>query len=188
MNLFCFMPSSTPPRKSYMEIGEIYFWTATIHQWKLLLWTEEYKNVILRSLEYLSNTGKISVYAFVIMPNHIHMIWKTLALNGKETAQGSFLKYTAHEFRKQVLRDGKLPEYRVQAANKKHEFWKRDSLAFHLYTRKVARQKLRYLHRNPIAKRWRLANCESAYQFSSASFYEEGEQRYLFLKNLWEEL
>ena len=166
----------------------LYFRINAKHQWKLLLWTEEYKNVILRSLEYLTNTGKISVYACVIMPNHIHMIWKTLALNGKETAQGSFLKYTAHEFRKLVLRDGKLPEYRVQMTNKKHEFWKRDSLAVHLYTRKVARQKLRYLHRNPIAKRWKLASSESAYQYSSAGFYEKGELRYAFLKNLWEEL
>jgi REP element-mobilizing transposase RayT len=39
-------------------------------------------------------------FGFVIMPNHVHLIWRTKELNGKETAQGSFLKYTAHEFRK----------------------------------------------------------------------------------------
>ncbi len=73
-----------------MEIGEVFFWTATINQWQRLLWEDEYKNVILGSLEYLSNMGKIDVYAFVIMPNHIHLIWKTNGLNGKETPQGSF--------------------------------------------------------------------------------------------------
>jgi putative transposase len=36
------------------------------------------------------------------MPNHIHLIWRTFALNGKETAQGSFLKFTAHEFKKML--------------------------------------------------------------------------------------
>jgi putative transposase len=37
----------------------------------------------------------IDVFAFVLMPNHIHLIWRTNKMNGKETAQGSFLKYVA---------------------------------------------------------------------------------------------
>jgi REP element-mobilizing transposase RayT len=32
------------------------------------------------------------------MPNHVHLVWQQLQKNGKETPQGSFLKYTAHEF------------------------------------------------------------------------------------------
>ncbi|MCC6287943.1 MAG: hypothetical protein IT249_08660 [Chitinophagaceae bacterium] len=39
------------------------------------------------------------------MPNHIHVIWRINAMNGKETAQGSFLKYTAHELRKLLMRE-----------------------------------------------------------------------------------
>jgi REP element-mobilizing transposase RayT len=73
-------------RKSYIEPGEVFFWTATINQWQKLLLQDEYMEVIISSLEYLSNAGKIDVYAFVIMPNHIHLIWKTNELNGKETA------------------------------------------------------------------------------------------------------
>jgi REP element-mobilizing transposase RayT len=86
-----------------MEIGEIFFWTATINQWQNLLKPDRYKDIIIDSLGYLSDAGKIDVFGFVIMPNHIHLIWRTKELNGKETAQGSFLKYTAHEFRKLLL-------------------------------------------------------------------------------------
>ena len=39
-------------------------------------------------------------YAFVIMPNHIHLIWNMLDLNGKESPAGSFAKFTAHQFQK----------------------------------------------------------------------------------------
>jgi REP element-mobilizing transposase RayT len=81
-------------RKSFMEIGEIFFWTATINQWQKLLQPDHYKDVIINSLDYLSNTVKIDVFGFVIMPNHVHLIWRTNELNGKETAQGSFLKFT----------------------------------------------------------------------------------------------
>src|SRR5215204_5363943 len=87
-------------RKSFIEIGEIYFWTATINNWHRLLLQDKYKDVIIESLQYLSSNNKIDVFAFVIMPNHIHLIWRTKELNGRETAQGSFLKYTAHEFKK----------------------------------------------------------------------------------------
>ena len=116
-------------RKSYIEIGEVFFWTATINHWQKLLWEDNYKNVIISSLEYLSNAGKIDVFAFIIMPNHIHLIWRIKDLNGKETAQGSFLKYTAHEFRKMLLKEGreKLSSYKVDAENKKHEFCPKDS-------------------------------------------------------------
>jgi len=34
-------------RKNYIEIGEIFFWTATINQWQKLLQNDEYKNVII---------------------------------------------------------------------------------------------------------------------------------------------
>ena len=92
-------------RKSYMEIGEIFFWTATINNWQRLLMKDAYKNGIINSLTYSSEAGKIDVFGFVLMPNHIHLIWRTNEMNGKETAQGSFLKYTAHQFKKILKTD-----------------------------------------------------------------------------------
>lgn len=56
-------------RKSYIQIGKIYFWTATINKWQQLLQKDIYKNVLICSLEHLSNAGKVDVFAFVIMPN-----------------------------------------------------------------------------------------------------------------------
>ena len=110
-------------------------------------------------------------------------------MNGKETAQGAFLKYTAHEFRKILLKENgnALSAYEVVAANKKHEFWQRDSLAIHLYTPEVAFQKLDYLHNNPLAEHWQLATSPEDYQYSSASYYEKNESNYDFLKDLRDE-
>lgn len=171
-------------RKSYIEIGEIFFWTATINSWQRLLQEDRYKQVIINSLEYLSSKEKIDVYAFVIMPNHIHLIWKTKDKNGKETAQGSFLKFTAHEFKKLVKQEGKLSLFKVDAENKKHEFWQRDSLAIQLYTQKVAFQKLNYIHNNPLAEHWQLAKNPCDYKYSSAAFYEKQDHSFAFLKDL----
>jgi REP element-mobilizing transposase RayT len=104
---------------------------------------DRFKKVIIQSLNTLSERGLIDVFAFTIMPNHIHLIWRTNALNGKEAAQASFLKFTAHEFKKMLAGNNiELCKYAVDAQNKQYEFWQRDSLAIHLYTRRVMLQKL----------------------------------------------
>lgn len=169
-----------------MDVGGIYFFTATIHQWKPLLKKEAFCKIILDSFQFLSNKGLLDIFAFVIMPNHIHTIWRTNALNGKETVQGSFLKYTAHEFKKMLLKTDPsfLYEFTIDAKNKKYEFWQRDSLAVHLFTPEVAYQKLEYIHLNPLAEHWRLAKDPSHYFYSSASFYEKNDLMFTFLKDL----
>ena len=77
-------------RKSYMEIGEIYFWTATINNWQHLLQKDMYKDVVINSLEHLCSSGKIDVFAFVIMPNHIHLIWRTNEHTGRKQHKAHF--------------------------------------------------------------------------------------------------
>ncbi|MDQ0639622.1 putative transposase [Pedobacter sp. W3I1] len=131
----------------------------------------------------MSELKKLDIFAFVVMPNHIHTIWRTNELNGKETAQGSFLKYTAHEFKKLLSRN-ELMNYHTNVVNKNHEFWQRDPLAIYLYSPEVAYQKLDYLHNNPCSEHWQLATEPEDYLYSSASFYEKNETNYSFLKDL----
>jgi putative transposase len=50
------------------------FFTATILEWKPLLKEDAFKNIIIDSLRFLKNEKSIVIYAFVIMPNHIHLI------------------------------------------------------------------------------------------------------------------
>jgi putative transposase len=171
-----------------MEIGKIYFWTATINNWQHLLLQNTYKDAITQSLQFLSDTGKVDVFAFVIMPNHVHLIWRLNEMNGKESPHASFLKFTAHTFQKMLRKAGNdLTAYAVDAANKKFEFWQRDSLAIRLFTKKVALQKLNYLHYNPLAEHWNLATDPCEYKYSSAMYYEKDEKNFPFLKDLWNE-
>jgi putative transposase len=172
-------------RKSYTELSKIYFSTATIHKWLPLLEDDINKQKILESLKFLSDKGLITVYAFVIMPNHIHLIWQQNELNGKETAKGSLLKHTAHLFLKQLKVDGETNLYEVNASNKKHEIWQRDSLGIEIYSKEVAKQKLDYIHFNPVSGKWMLAKDDLSYHFSSSRFYENGIDEFGFLNNIF---
>ena len=175
-------------RKSFIEVGGIFFWTATINNWNHLLKEDKFKQVILDSVLNLTQRGLADVFAFVIMPNHIHFIWRINKMNGKETVQASFLKYTAHQFKKLLANDAvELPQYAIHAINKRYEFWQRDSLAIELYTGGVMLQKLNYIHMNPLATHWQLAKDPNEYYWSSAKFYEQQIKAFDFLKNIWDE-
>ncbi|MEM8965255.1 MAG: hypothetical protein AAGE93_02485 [Bacteroidota bacterium] len=98
-----------PPRNSSLVLHEVYFWTATIKDWKLLLDQAKYKQVIVDTLTELTIRNLIRVYGFVIMPNHIHLLWELIAMNGKEKPHASLVKKTAHL----IVKDLKLNHPRV---------------------------------------------------------------------------
>jgi putative transposase len=54
------------------------FFTATIADWKPLLKEDNYKDIIVASLQSLVAMSKINLYGFVIMSNHIHLVWQAL--------------------------------------------------------------------------------------------------------------
>jgi putative transposase len=173
-------------RKSHIAKDEIYFVTSTIHKWILLLEEDEYKEILISSMEWLCNNKAWEIFGFVIMPNHIHMIVRTNSKNGKEYPNVSFLKFTAHKFQERLRKENntRLEDFRIDAENKKYQFWKRDSLAISLYTQKIAYQKLDYIHNNPLIEKWSLANDPSDYYYSSASFYERGHSSFSFISDL----
>ena len=51
------------------------YFTATNLEWKKLLQPDKYKDIIIESLRFLVTEQRIRLYAFVIMINHIHLIW-----------------------------------------------------------------------------------------------------------------
>jgi putative transposase len=55
------------------------FFTATNLEWKKLLQPDKYKDIVIDSLRFLVTDGRIKLYAFVIMSNHMHLIWQMCA-------------------------------------------------------------------------------------------------------------
>ncbi|PTB97668.1 hypothetical protein C9994_01820 [Marivirga lumbricoides] len=51
----------TKPRNSRMSLGEIYFWTCTIKDWKKLLARDKYKQIITDSLKQMVDKELISL-------------------------------------------------------------------------------------------------------------------------------
>ena len=156
-----------------MKLDTVYFYTSTILKWKHLLENDEYKNFIISSLKHLVDTNKICVYGFVIMPNHIHLLWKMKELNGKESPHASFAKFTGHQFLEKLRIENPsfLEEFFMDSSTRKHHFWQRNSLPFEINSEKTFMQKLNYIHNNPLQDHWKLTDVPENYKYSSAKFY-----------------
>lgn len=75
----------------------VQFYTATILDWKYLLSSNTYKQIIIHSLAFLVREKRVKIYGFVIMSNHIHVIWKGTGLYSLKHSQLSFMKFTAQQ-------------------------------------------------------------------------------------------
>ena len=157
------------------------YFTATNLEWKNLLQPDKYKDIIIDSLRFLVNDKRVKLYAFVIMINHIHLIWQMCPGIEPMAVQRDFLKYTAQKIKTDLSRFHPLilDRFSVSAKDRKYQFWERNSLSVELRTDKVFLQKLKYIHHNPV--RTGLCSLPEEYKYSSALFYERDNDNWGFL-------
>ena len=153
------------------------FFTATILEWKHLLKQDKYKGIILESLTFLVREKRVKLFGFVIMPNHIHLIWFILPPHKQEEVQRDFLKYTGQQIKFDLKANHPqvLEKFYVGLKDRSYQFWERNALSVDLYSRQVIEQKLEYIHLNPLGARWDLVTKPEYYKWSSANYYEAGK-------------
>ena len=167
-------------RQGQMDMSNCYFYTLTIHGFKLLLKNDEMKMLCIDSWKYLVDKHIVKIFGFVIMPNHIHLLWKMLVFDGKESPAASFTKFTANQFKKVLAVNDPLllNEFSSFKADRQYQFWKRDPLAITMSSERILLQKLDYIHNNPVKEKWQLADVPENYRWSSAGYYMGGNEEF----------
>jgi REP element-mobilizing transposase RayT len=157
------------------------FFTASIFKKIHLLQREKYKQIILHSLRFFVDENRIFLFSFCIMSNHIHLIWQVRPGHRYQDVQRDFLKFTAQQIRFDLLEHHpkELSQFEVNLKDRKYQFWQRNSLSVELFTHPVFMQKLEYIHWNPVKAG--LCQVPESYFWSSARFYEKGNDDFLFL-------
>jgi putative transposase len=91
-----------------------------------------------------------------------------------------FLKFTAQQIRFKLIdrKDKSLDSFLVYAADRQHQFWERKALSIDLWTPAIFMQKLDYIHNNPLQDKWKLCKFPEDYKYSSAKFYENGDDEF----------
>lgn len=162
-----------------------YFVTWTLVDWLPLFSEGGYRQIVLDSLEYLRTNKHIQLNAFVIMSTHAHAIlWPDQGINLSDATR-DFKRFTSRAISAEALRQNASNtieafekarrENRAQDVSK-YQVWQEGSHPEAIFTEKFARQKMDYIHMNPV--RAGLAKTADEWPYSSARAYMLSEKMY----------
>jgi len=157
-----------------------YFVTLQVVEWVDVFTRKQYKDIVIGNLKYCQQNKGLVVFAYVIMSNHIHMIVQSEAESLSDTLR-DFKSYTsktllsAIDDRKESRRRWMLDVFEKAAGNhkrnSKYQLWAHENHAVHIYSDTFVRQRLEYIHMNPV--RAGIVDKPEDYLYSSARNYAE---------------
>ena len=155
---------------------------ATVY-WIDVFTREEYKNLLVESINYCIKEKGLIVYAWVIMTSHVHMIIGTKGEDMQDILRDlkkftskaiiNSIKENPVESRKEWLLWMFQRAGSKNGNNKTNQFWQQHNNPIVLDNSKIIEQKLDYLHNNPVVEGFVFGAHE--YKYSSANDYAEGK-------------
>ncbi|MGN8224718.1 REP-associated tyrosine transposase [Gracilimonas sp. BCB1] len=141
-------------RYKFFEHHYPYFITSSIVEGIPLFIHPGISKIVLDALCYLQNENKVTLYGYVIMPNHLHLIAEHKALSEKLRAFKSFtgrtiIDYLLEKNSKNILRQlssKKLKNHR----DSKHQVWQEGLHPKQIFSAKMMKQKMEYINYNPV--------------------------------------
>ena len=159
------------------EPDAAHFITSTIIEWLPVFTTAACCDVLVRSFEHCRQHKGLRLHAWVILDNHFHAI-----VSGPELADTirDFKRFTARMILAQLQTEGRewllnqLAYFRAahRKAAAEHQVWQEGVHPQAIIDDEMMRQKLEYLHNNPV-KRGMVASPEH-WRYSSAHEWLDG--------------
>jgi REP element-mobilizing transposase RayT len=115
--------------------------------------TDKLKTIICNALDEARNSGGFSIYAYVIMPDHLHII------SDSHRKPSETLRYINGIISRRVIDHLKLHGHNSSLQKLRHEdkergyrysLWDHHSNLFSIYSEDMLRQKVNYIHQNPV--------------------------------------
>jgi len=155
-----------------------YFQTATIVGWLPIFTRPETVQILLDSFQWLRENRQFELYGYVILENHLHFISSSPE---HSKAIQMFKSYTARKIIDYLLEKNvqmilqQLSYYKLKhKVQSRYQLWQEGSHSKEIINSDMMRQKLDYIHNNPV-KRGYVSQPEH-WRYSSASNYA-GQER-----------
>lgn len=160
-------------RYRIIENHQPYFLTCTVVNWLPIFGSPPIAQMIFDSLRFLQDHQRLTLYAYVMVEHHLHLVASSAEL-AKEI--GDFKSYTARqiidffEARQTVsiltqLQAAKLPTKR----DRQYQLWQEGSHPQLIQHDEMMRQKIEYIHNNPVKKGY--VDDPTHWRYSSARNY-----------------
>ena len=150
-----------------------HFITCTTINWLILFSQPELADIILTSLKFLQAQQRLTLHAYVLMENHLHLI---VTANDLSHAMQSFKSFTAKQIIQvleqshqtywlEQLRLHKQP-HKVQST---YQIWQEGFHPQMIQHSEMLHQKIDYIHNNPVRRGYVDEPCH--WRYSSARNY-----------------
>lgn len=159
-----------------------WFITFTCYNWIPLFEIANSYNIIYEWLKLIAVSKGIKTLAFVIMPNHVHLLLQLtddkadlnkVISNGKRFMAYAIVERLEKQGCSDLLTKLNLGcSAREVAKGQKHKVFEKSFDAKPVYSLPFLKQKLDYIHHNPVSGKWNLCNEFTDYVHGSAAFYE----------------
>lgn len=144
-------------RSRYHSLGnQPHLLTCTVVNWIPLFNKVELAQIVLDSLNFLQLEQRLTLYAYVIMDNHLHLIASATSLS-KEV--GDFKSFTARSIIDLLKKKNanyilnQLEFYKVKhKKTQEYQLWQEGFHPQAILDEEMLRQKLEYIHNNPVRR------------------------------------
>jgi REP element-mobilizing transposase RayT len=160
-----------------------YFITITAVNWIDIFTRKEQKFMLINSLDYCIKNKGLEVYAYCVMPSHVHLICRAddglllsdLIRDFKKFTSKKVIEIiqTKPESRREWLLEMFAKACEHLSRDQKFKVWQDGYHAEILESEKFTYQKLNYIHNNPVVDR--IVEYPEDYLFSSARNYADKE-------------
>ncbi|WP_445721354.1 REP-associated tyrosine transposase [Flavobacterium sp.] len=158
---------------------ECYFITITTVGWIDVFTRLNQKQNIIKALQYCQLNKGLEIYAYCIMSNHIHILCKATEGFILSDIIRDFKKFTSKKIIQTIIdqpesrREWMLDYFKKSCEHlKRHQtykVWQDGYHAEHIFSNKFIKQKLEYIHLNPVKDQ--IVVMPEDYYFSSARNY-----------------
>ena len=99
------------PRREYFE-DELVFITSNVQDNLPIFYKDELAEIVVSVLEFLVKRGDMDLYAYVVMPNHIHLMFSPLKKKNYSQVMHSLKSYSSNEIKKLIASEARCLAYR----------------------------------------------------------------------------
>lgn len=158
----------------------IHFVTLTVVQWVDVFTRQQYCEIILESLRHCQAEKGLTIYAWCIMSNHIHMVCASKSPNRLSDVLRDFKKFTSKEIvnaiennERESRRNWMLWIFKKEGENNKRnknfQFWRQDNHPIECDRNEILDTRIKYIHENPV--RAGIVRFAGDYVYSSGNDY-----------------
>ena len=161
--------------KRYHGRGDLHFITFSCYERRALLRTVRVRDLFLKILEQERQRCAASVVGYVVMPEHVHLLLSEPKKGTLAKLMQVLKQRVSHAMRRRRRREvsGQLSlAFPVSPAGLRR-FWQRRYYDFNVYSAQKIREKLDYIHTNPVKRK--LVMHPKDWPWSSWAFYARGE-------------